>query len=159
MTKRFEHKPEREELERLINDAVEGMLNSADSEALEAELKHHPDLQKDYHTLMNIPDPAKAYSDVSGAFRDDRRMRYVQAMVRAEYEAGQPVGELIFTLFKRYGLAASLLVFGAISITNIIISLEQDGHEEIPLNEIFYNVNTDDSGEYLIYLDQWMMED
>lgn len=159
MTNRFEHKPEREELERLINDAVDGLLSSAEIKALESELADHPDLQKDYHTLMAMPNPANAFSDDSDTFRDDRRIRHIQAMVRDEYEATQPLEELTFLLLKRYALAVSLVIFGAISITNIIFSLEQDSSEEIPLNEIFYNVNADDPGEYLIYLDQWMMED
>lgn len=144
-----------ERLEIRINDAADGLLNPQEIADLENDLKTHPDLLKDYHSIMGMPD----FSTVYGELREHQSKSQISLILKKigliEYRKSALSFENITVLwFKKYALAASFLILAVTSVFNLSQSDFTDA--EIALDELFYPESDIVSDDYVTYLNEWI---
>lgn len=147
----------REELERLIVDASDGLLNSSEINNLERELQHYPDLNRDYRSIMNLPGFGSLYHDDLNADRHHSSIQKIRQGIRNLSYKPDSFEIISLNGFKRYALAASLAVFAVTSIFTLQrqrIQPDTLNTEEV-VQEFFYpadNLSLADS--YVLYLEE-----
>ena len=151
-------KQKRRELERRIQDAAEGGLNSSEIRNLEEELSRFPDLQQDYRKIMHMPDIASAYRQPAEHFRDELHIRRIQQLLRQEQPASESFEELALAIFKKYALAASMTILVVSGLLQWVTP-SPDRTGEATVSEMFYTYEEDDGQDYLLYLDEWIQEE
>ncbi|MEX0944518.1 MAG: hypothetical protein WDZ38_02520 [Balneolaceae bacterium] len=141
-----------EELENLINDAADGLLGESQVEKLEQDLQAHPELLNDYREIMDMPDLTGAYGDLN-AYRNDFRVHNILEEIRQSDQLGS-FDNITMMLFKRYALAASILI---LALTSVFYMAQPDIlNGEITFEEIYYPDADQTSEDYITYLDEWM---
>lgn len=143
-----------EELERRINDAVDGFLNQAEVRKLEEELKLYPDLLQDYENVMPMQDFTNAYGENLEPFQNHLQVNRIQDLIEKEWEKSRTFEEIAVIWFRKYALAAALLVFGLTSLTHFVLPPYYAGQEEMDVPELLYPFEESTAEVYVIYLDE-----
>ena len=132
----------REELERLIVDASDGLLNSNEVENLEKKLQNYPDLYRDYKSIMNLPDLGNIYQAEMDVDHHQPAIHKIKRGIRDLSYSHESFEIITLNWFRRYALAASLVIFAVTSIFTLQQHHEQldgtDGEEMV--EEYFYPV-------------------
>lgn len=144
----------REELERLIVDASDGVLNAAATEKLEAELQNHPDLLEDYRAIMNLPDLTTLYQTDSGLSRHQSSIHSIKQRIREISNAGESFEVITLDWFRRYALAASIAIFAITSVFSLIQSQNTETDSEMLAEEYFYPADESTTESYVLYLEE-----
>ncbi|WP_234567370.1 hypothetical protein [Rhodohalobacter sp. 614A] len=144
----------REELERLIVDASDGVLTASEIEKLENELHKHPDLYEDYQSIMKLPDLSTLYPADLQTENFGRSIQNIKQSIRDFSYVPDSFEVISLNWFRRYALAASLAVFAITSLFSLIpFGKEQVDSEEV-VEEYFYPVDENSIAEnYVLYLE------
>lgn len=148
----------REELERLIVDASDGVLNSEQIKDLKGELQNYPDLLKDYHSIMNLPDLTRLYQADSEFSRHRSSIHSIKQGIRDLSDVGESFEMITLDWFRRYALAASIAIFAITSVFSIIQSQNIDADSEMIAAEYFYPVDENTTDSYVLYLEEMVEE-
>ena len=144
----------REELERLIVDASDGVLSSHEIQRLEKELLNHSDLYEDYQAIMNLPDVLALYQADLNADRHQSSIQKIQMAIR-DLPSGTESFEIItLNWFRRYALAASIAIFAVTSVFSLVQSQDEQVDSEEVVEELFYPVDENSLAEnYVLYFE------
>lgn len=148
----------REELERKIVDAADGVLTASETESLEQELVHYPDLQQDYRNITELPDLSSAYGQNTDRFRNDIHMHRIRNLIDNKYNLSKSVEEITVAWFRKYALAAAILIFSLTSLTHLFLPQFYGGQSEITPSELLYPYEESNAEAYVIYLDEFIDE-
>lgn len=143
----------REELERLIVDASDGVLNEAEITELENQLQDYPDLYEDYQAIMKLPDMGQLYV---GGLNDLQYQSSIQSIKQSIRDISIKADSFeIVTLdwFKRYALAASIAIFAITSVFSLIQSQDVETDSEIVAEEYFYPADESTTDSYVLYFE------
>jgi hypothetical protein len=149
----YNHNPmNREELEIKINDAADGQLDQDELNRLEMELHDHPDLMEDYHAIINLPDLSGIYGRTE-SYRNDISVHQILKKIENE-ESSSSFDVLSVTWFKKYALAASLMILG---LTSAFYFSQPDlMNGDMPLEELLYSFDEPGGDDYVYYLNEWI---
>lgn len=142
----------KEELERKIVDASDGLLNEEELLALEVRLQDHPELYRDYISVMALPDMEELYPK-KPAVEFYSEIESVRHKLSGLEKLRQSFEEISIDWFQKYALAASLLIFALTSI----YSFSQTGFDEtddVMIEELFYPVEESAADDYQWYLEE-----
>lgn len=143
----------REELERLIVDASDGVLNTSEIEKLENELKNHPDLYEDYHAIMKLPDFSPLYQ-VNLETEHQLSIRKIKQGIRDLSYVADSFEVISLNWFRRYALAASLAIFAITSLFTFIQQRNTQVDRDEVVDELFYPLDENSVAEnYVLYLE------
>ncbi|MEX1136328.1 MAG: hypothetical protein WEB89_05470 [Balneolales bacterium] len=144
----------REDLERKINDAADGLLSVPEIGRLEEELMFFPDLHQDYLDIMELPDLSAIYEQGRGRFQNDFHVVRTRQRVRKEWSQTGSFEAVTVAWFRKYALAASFLIFALTSITHYFSPQHNIGQDEMILTDILYPYEESSTEAYVIYLDE-----
>lgn len=142
-----------ERLAQKINDAADGLLSPAQLARLETELGAYPDLLQDYHEIMELPDMSGLYGP-RNAYRDTAAASKIRRLLSRDIsEISFP--ELTVSWFKKYALAACLLILALASVF-YIGPYGSMTEETSVVEELLYPAEDTGTDAYVYYLDEWM---
>lgn len=143
----------RTELEAKIIDASDGTLNRNEHRRLEKELAKHPDLLADYHAIMQLPDISRAFpADENKIETGIKAVQETIALQATREEAS--FYDISFSWFRKYALAASVLIVACTGILTLFHNGEDPGDFNTILNEIFYPEEISQAEDYVLYLEE-----
>lgn len=143
----------REDLKIRINDAADGQLNDTGVQKLEQDLQSHPDLLKQYHEIIALPDLSGVYGELN-SYRNDIKVHQILNEI-GEAEQITSFENITMIFFRRYALAASILVLAITSIFYISMP-EISTNGEITFEELLYPAEENAGEDYITYLIEWM---
>lgn len=143
----------REELERWIVDASDGVLTEREIERLEQELHNHPDLYEDYQAIMKLPDLSHLYrADLDTGHQ--LSVQKIKTTLRDLSYVPDSFEVISLNWFRRYALAASLAIFAITSLFSLIQPVVEETSSEAIAEELFYPVDESSVTEnYVLYLE------
>lgn len=145
----------REELERLIVDASDGLLNSNEVENLENELQNYPDLYRDYKSIMNLPDLTQLYDSDLKVKPHQSSIRKIKEGIRDLSNTSDSFEIITLNWFRRYALAASLAIFALTTIFTFIQQEQASVSIEEVVEEYFYPLDEYSMADnYILYLEE-----
>lgn len=145
----------REELERLIVDASDGVLNADQIIEIEKELQNYPELLKDYKAIMNLPDITNLYqADSELSIQQKSSIRSIKQSIRNISNTGESFEMVTLDWFRRYALAASIAIFAVTSVFSIIQSQDIETDSELIAEEYFYPADENTTNSYVLYLEE-----
>jgi len=151
-------KMNREELERRIIDAADGELSASETESLELELEQYPELLQDYRDITGLANLSLTYGQNSDSFRNDIHIHKIRKLIDKEHSQFKSVEEITITWFKKYALAAAILIFSLTSLTHLFLPEFYGAQSELTLPELFYPYEESNAESYVIYLDELIDE-
>ena len=138
-----------------INDAADGLLNRQEIEDLEKDLKSHPNLMSDYQNIMAMPPLSTLYGELKEYQNESQVSLILNKIGLTENRKPSMNFDNITVLwFKKYALAASILILAVTSVYNM--SQPEISDTDIALEELFYPESDIASDEYLTYLNEWI---
>ncbi len=150
----------RTELEARITDASDGILTPEEIRQLETDLQVFPDLQDDYYTIMKLPEPEAAYPK-PGNELFTARINEIRKQIAEEVETpgnNPAFYELSLVWFKRYALAASLLIVTMTSVISWLQPVQEYTDTATIMNDLFYSLDESDADAYVAYLDDFTLD-
>lgn len=144
----------REELERLIVDASDGVLNASEIEKLENELQNHPDLFEDYLAIMKLPNLNRLYQIDSEVIQHQSSIKAIKQSIRDISDKAESFEMITLHWFKRYALAASFAIFAITSVFSFIQSQNVEVESEMIAEEYFYPADESTTDSYILYLEE-----
>lgn len=143
---------DKEELERKIVEASDGLLNEKELHALEVQLKEYPELYRDYRSVMALPDMEELYPKKQAVdfYSEIESLRHKLSGLKNLQHSFE---EISIIWFQKYALAASLLIFALTSL----YSVSQTGLDEaddVMIEELFYPVEESAADDYQWYLEE-----
>ncbi|NBC04847.1 MAG: hypothetical protein GVY20_14230 [Bacteroidetes bacterium] len=148
----------REELERLIIDASDGVLNSKQIQELEVELQNHPELLEDYRAIMNLPDLTNLYQIDSKLSHHKSSIRSIKQSIRNLSNNSESFEMVTLDWFRRYALAASIAIFAITSVFSMIQTQDTTTDSELIAEEYFYPADENRTDSYVLYLEEMAEE-
>ena len=140
-----------EELERMITDAADGLLSRAELKELEKALEAYPGLMQDYRNIMNLPDFNQAFGHVE-SYQNHQHVEQILDSIR-QIDEKTTFYNTTVVWFKKYALAASLLIF---ALTSFFYFSQPDIlNGNISYEEFYYPEEISASEDYASYLDDW----
>jgi hypothetical protein len=144
--------PDKAQLDIMIRRAADGELSEQEKAGLMQELKKYPDLEKLYRQISAMPDLAKAYPVLNSSTHStkiDTLMEHIDRM-----EIPQSVfSDVTFIWFKKYALAASILIMAVTSLF-YVNRTDQPDSGDISINELFYGQEEPEAESYVLYLEE-----
>ncbi len=141
-----------------ITDASDGILTPDELRQLETDLQQYPDLMSDYKAIMKLPELDPVYPQ-AGQAHFTGRIAAIQNQIAAANRAPQgepPVFyELSLLWFKKYALAASLLIVALTSVSTWLQSGEEYVDSAVMMDEFFYLADENEADAYVMYLDEF----
>ncbi|GEM_PF-1307168 len=149
----------RDVLQQKIIDACDGKLTQNEETTLLSELEQYPDLYQDYLELRQLPDLKSAYPAPESAYRNDFHMKRIHDLISKE-KINQLISfdDVIVTWFKRYAIAAILLILGTISLVQINPEFLSNDADSI-VSELVYSYEESIAESYVLYLEDLMEND
>lgn len=143
----------REELERWIVDASDGVLNTSEIEKLENELQSYPDLYEDYLAIMRLPDFSHLYQvNLKTGYQSS--IRKIKQDIRDLSYVPDSFEVISLNWFRRYVLAASLAIFAITSMFTFIQQRDVQVDRDEVVGELFYPLDESSVAEnYVLYLE------
>src|SRR6056297_1120872 len=149
----------REELERKIAEASEGALAPDEVAALENELKNWPGLNKDYLAIMSIPNIEQAYP-VAEVMHHSGQIDHLLNLIGKQNRENAPFTELSLHLFKKYALAASILIIAGSSALFMSDAPDGNTQESLAVDELFtYQAESTASDNYMVQIDNLLLDE
>lgn len=148
----------REELERRIVDASDGVLKVSEIKELEEELQNYPDLYNDYQEIMKLPDLNQLYQADSEAVQYQASIQSIKQSIREISNRVDSFELITLDWFKRYALAAAIAIFAITSVFSAIQSKNTETDSEIVAEEYFYPANESTTENYVLYFEEMMQE-
>lgn len=142
----------REKLEIRINDAADGLLSESELTTLERELQAWPGLLQDYHDIISLPE----FSGIYGSEEEYRLPGEIRKIRELFIEEETFAAATVFW-FKRYVLAASLLILAVSSLAGFLSGAVTDsGFEEaVAADELLYPADESVTEEYVSFIYDW----
>ncbi|PWN06343.1 hypothetical protein [Rhodohalobacter mucosus] len=142
----------RNELENRINDAADGLLTDAERVVLERELEQYPDLMQDYRDIMALPDISGIYGT-----EDEHRDASSIRSIRERLIEHEPFSMASVFWFKKFALAASLLILTASSLAGFLTGAFSGAAytDAITADELIYPQDPSFADEYVSYISDW----
>lgn len=141
----------REELERLIVDASDGILSASEIEQLEGELENHPDLYEDYLAIMKLPDLNGLYRAEEKVVRHQSSIQSIKQSIRDISGRADSFEIVTLDWFKRYALAASIAIFAVTSVFSFMQDQNSQNDSEEIVEEYFYPAGESTTDSYVFY--------
>lgn len=141
----------REELERLIVDASDGVLNTSEIRELEAKLQNHPDLYEDYLVIMKLPDLNSLYQRDTEVIQHRSSIQSIKQSIREISNRSDSFEMVTLDWFKRYALAASLAIFAVTSVFSFVQDQDSQNNSEELVEEYFYPDHESTTESYVLY--------
>lgn len=151
----------REQLERLIVDAADGVLNDREIQKLETALQDYPDLYNDYEAIMKLPALDNLYLVDTDKRLHQKSIDNILNSLDNQKTSSVSFEEVTIRWFRRYALAASLAIFAITSLFSILQSQDQsqsDTVSETTIEEYFYPTDESTADTYALYLDELTTE-
>lgn len=149
------NRTEIELLEIRINDAADGLLNQQEITKLEQALQAHPNLLRDYHQIMNLPDFSDTYGGIVKNEHAEKISNILKKIEQIErQETPMNFEHITIHLFKKYAIAASFVILAVTSFFNL--SQPQVSGIEVAMDELIYPESDLESDEYVTYLHEWI---
>jgi len=149
----------REELERKIAEASEDRLSPAEITALENELIKWPELQKDYLAIMSLPDIGQAYPVAEGRHHS-QQIDHLLGLITKQNRENDQFTELSLHLFKKYALAASILIIAGSSALFMSDAPDGNTQESLAVDELFtYQAESTASDNYMVQIDNLLLDE
>jgi len=149
----------REELERKIAEASEGALAPDEVAALENELKNWPGLNKDYLAIMSIPDIEQAYP-VAEVRHHSGQIDHLLSLIGKQNRENAPFTDLSLHLFKKYALAASILIIAGSSALVMSADPAANTQGSSAADELFtYQTESTVSDNYMVQIDNLLLDE
>jgi hypothetical protein len=148
----------REQLERFIVDAADGVLNDREIQKLETALQDHPDLYDDYKAIKKLPSLDHLYRFDSENERHQKSINRILDTLDKRKTSAVSFEEVTLQWFRRYALAASLAIFAITSLFSMLQSQNQTV-SETTMEEYFYPAGESTADTYALYLDELTMEE
>lgn len=144
----------RNELKHKIADASEGELSGDDLKKLESELSNHPDLKADFEQIMKLPSLNEAFEKKDSAHFSNQIMDIKQA-IRGLEKYDESFAEISFSWFRRYALAASVLIMAGSAALYFPGYFSEEFMNEPALEELFMPIESETlTDEYVVYIDE-----
>lgn len=144
---------QREQLEIKIAEASEGELTPGQITRLEEQLKAFPDLLEDYHAIMQLPELNAAFTHQPKQM--EIGMAALKNRIKGQYDDNTAIFDISLTWFRRYAVAASILIAGLATIFTLT-SNGDDPYDFVgTYNELFFPETEADGEEYVIYLEEF----
>lgn len=140
-----------EELERIITDAADGLLSRAELKELEKALEAYPGLMQDYQDITNLPDFNQAFERVE-SYQNHQQVGRILDSIR-QIDEKITFYNTTVVWFKKYALAASLLIFAMTSV--FYFTQPEILNGDISFEEFYYPEEVSASEDYASYLDDW----
>lgn len=145
----------REELERLIVDASDGVLNAEEIQELENELQNHPELFEDYRAIINLPDMTNLYRSDLEFDLHQSSIHAIKRSVREMANRAESFEVITLDWFRKYALAASIVIFAITSVFSFIqIQDEPTGSEEVIVDYFYPAEESSIAENYVSYLEE-----
>jgi len=149
----------RDELERKIAEASEGELTAADLAELENELIKWPDLKQDFEAIMNLPDIGRAYP-VAEIQKFSSQIDTIRRQIREQDHTKDHFSEFSLFIFKKYALAASILIVAGSSALFFSDDSFVNSQETVPAEELFvYQAEAAASEDYMVQIDNLLFDE
>lgn len=149
----------REELERKITEASDKELSPDEVADLELELKSWPKLQKDYYRIMKLPDIEAAFP-IKAAEDHAANIDEIMGLIRYENVGNEPFTVLSLQLFKKYALAASILIIAGSSALFMKDNTAVNSQDFTEIGEL-YTIQTEATAidNYMVEIDNLLLNE
>lgn len=148
----------RKELERRIIEAADGLLTASEIDILKQELADYPDLHQDYIDITGLADISRAYGHNKDSFRNHFHIHRIKNLIEKEHNLSGTVEEITLIWFKKYVLAAAVVIFCLTSLAHLFVPQFYSDQSEITLPELFYPYEESNAEAYVTYLDELIEE-
>jgi len=149
----------RDELERKIAEASDGGLSPAELANLENELRNWPDLQQDYISIMSLPEVDQAYP-VAGVKHHAGQIEQLLGLINKQNRENEQFTHLSLHLFKRYALAASILIIAGSSAMFMSENATSNTENSAAIDQLFmYQTEGTASDNYLVQIDNLLLDE
>ncbi len=141
---------EREQLEILITEAIDGTLSGEDLRMLEQKLTKYPGLQEEYRQIRRLPDLAAVYGELR-LFHDSDNIQHLLGefdLIDKGKDKAETGSEWI--RLSRYAVAASLAIFAILSLFYVTGGSYTDSY--LTAEEMFYPMEESTGENYVLYL-------
>lgn len=148
----------RDELERKIAEASDGELTPAEIVALEQELESWPDLQKDYAALASLPDFHQAYP-IENKRKFSTQIHEIYRKIGEQNQKNDHFSELSLLIFKKYALAASILIMAGSSALFLSDAARLNPQDSVATDEfVLYQIEGSASDNYMVEIDNLLLD-
>jgi hypothetical protein len=148
----------RDELERKIAEASDGDLAPAALAELEKELANWPDLKQDFAAIMNLADLQQAYP-VEDKVQFSSQINAIQRQIRELNHPKEEFSELSLHIFKKYALAASILIIAGSSALFLSDNAMVNTTEAAAAEEVFvYQTEGAASDNYMLQIENLLLD-
>lgn len=149
----------RDELEIKIAEASEGELTAADLAELENELIKWPDLKQDFEAIMHLPEIDRAYP-VAEIKHFSLQIDAIRRQIHEQDHEKEHFSEFSLFIFKKYALAASILIVVGSSALFFSDDSFVNSQETVPAEELFaYQAEAAASEEYMVQIDNLLFDE
>jgi hypothetical protein len=149
----------REELEQKIAEASDGVLTAAEIAELEFELKKWPELQQDYQAIMSLPNFEKVFP-LKATKEHSEQIDNILGIIKSKYHKNEQFTELSLYIFKKYALAASILILAGSSALLISNESAVNTQGSSSSDELFtYEAESSASDNYMIQIDNLLLDE
>lgn len=149
----------RKEIEQKIAEASDGGLSSAEIDALEAELKKWPELQRDYRMIMALPNIEQAFP-AKPATGHSAQIDNILGQIKNRYHKNEQFTELSLYIFKKYALAASILILaGSSALLTLNDSALNTQENDLTDEVMMYQAENAASDNYLLQIDNLLLDE
>lgn len=149
----------REELKQKIAEASDGGLTAAETAELEFELKKWPELQQDYQAIMRLPNFEKAFP-VKATKEHSDQIDNILGIIKSKDHKNEQFTELSLYIFKKYALAASILILAGSSALLISNESAVNTQGSSSSDELFtYEAEGAASDNYMIQIDNLLLDE
>jgi hypothetical protein len=153
----MEFEMNRETIEQKIAEASDGLLSSVELEALEEELKSWPELQQDYYDIVNLPEIETVFPAGTVEQHSDQ-INHLLGMLEKQNHNNEHFTELSLHIFKKYALAASILIIAgssALFMSNDSVELQNSASAE----QLFtYQAEGEAIDNYMVQMDNLLLD-
>lgn len=149
----------KDELERKIAEASDGGLTPAEVADLENELLNWPELQRDYKAIMRLPDFDQAYP-VANVNQHSYQIDQLVGLIDKQNRENEQFTELSLHIFKKYALAASILIIAGSSALFMLDDTAVYMQDSPTFDELFiYQEEGTASDNYMVQIDNLLLDE
>lgn len=144
----------RKQLEIRINDAADGLLSKPELEKLESDLQQEPELLMEYREIMALPDFSGIYGSQDD-YRDQRGVSAILDQITNRRREEIPFEAATIHWFRKYALAASLLILAGTSLIYFTDTPATGYEEALTADQLLYPEDTGLTEDYVLYINDW----
>jgi predicted membrane-bound mannosyltransferase len=103
--------------------------------------------------ILKLPDLTGVYGDLSH-YQNDIQVHGILKQIEKTDRVKGSFEEMTIFWFKKYALAASLLILAVSSL--FYLTQPETTNGELSPDEMFYSYEQSSADDYVLYLDQWI---